>query len=282
MNLPIDVTLLVLFAALMHASWNAIVKSSSAKLLDTVSITFGAGLIGLVTLPLLPLPERAAWWFLFWSVVLHFLYFMALVGAYRWGDLSLAYPLMRGLAPLIVAVVGVFALDEHLTAAMSAGVFLISAGILVPAWWRPVGAPPVLRKGTLIALANAVVIASYTLVDGAGTRLSGNPISYCQWLFFLNAFPILVVALVIHGRGVWRHAVQRWKLGFAGAALTVGAYGIVLWAMTQAPVAAVAALRETSVVFAAVIGTALFKEQLGRLRVGGALLVAAGIVALRF
>lgn len=282
MNLPINVTLLVLFAALMHASWNAIVKASSAKLLDTVSITLGAGLIGLATLPLFPHPERAAWWFLFWSVVLHFLYFMALVGAYRWGDLSLAYPLMRGLAPLIVAVVGVFALDERLTLAMSAGVFLISAGILVPAWRRPAGAPPVSRKGTLIALANAVVIASYTLVDGAGTRLSGNPISYCQWLFFLNAFPILAVALTVHGHAVWRHSMQRWKPGLVGAVFTVGAYGIVLWAMTQAPVAAIAALRETSVVFAAVIGTTLFKEQLGRLRVGGAVLVAMGIVALRF
>jgi len=251
-----------------------------SKLLDTVAITTGAALICAVTLPFVSAPAPAAWPWLWWSVALHVVYFLTLAGAYRWGDLSLAYPLMRGLAPLIVALAGVAALDDRITTGMWLGIGFICAGILLPALSRRAGAP-VSRKGTLFAVGNAFVIAAYTLVDGVGTRLSGNPIGYCQWLFFLSAFPILAVAIIVDRRGAWRHAAERWKPGLIGAAFTVGAYGIVLWAMTQAPVAAVAALRETSVIIAALIGTVFFREPLGRVRIVGAVLVAAGIIVLR-
>ncbi len=277
-SLPIHVTLLVLLAALLHASWNAIVKSSASKLLDTVTLSIAAGLICLLLLPLLPLPGRASWPWLLASVILHVFYFLALAGAYRWGDLSHAYPLMRGTAPLLVALIGVFMLDDHLTSGMWAGIALISIGILVPVFWRP---RAVSARATLIALGNAAIIASYSLVDGFGARASGNAVSYCLWIFFLDAFPITLVALAIHRRRVWEYALQRWKPCTVGGLCTLGSYGIVLWAMTQAPIAAVAALRETSVIFAAVIGSALLKEQMGRLRIAGAVLVACGIAALR-
>jgi drug/metabolite transporter (DMT)-like permease len=278
MTLPLYITLLVLFAALMHAAWNAIVKSSASKLLDTATLSFAAGLICLAMLPWVPLPERASWSWLAASAVLHVFYFLTLAGAYRWSDLSYAYPLMRGTAPLLVALSGIFVLDDHLTAGMWAGIALITVGILAPVLWRPA---TVSSKGTLIALANAVVIACYTLIDGNGTRASGNALSYCVWLFSLDALPIALVALAIHRRRAWDYAIRRWKPCTTGAIFTLGSYGIVLWAMTRAPIAAVAVLRETSVIFAAIIGSTLLQERLGRLRIAGAVVVACGIAALR-
>jgi len=157
---------------------------------------------------------------------------------------------------------------------------LISTGILLPFWLNP-GDKAGLLRGSSFALANAVVIAAYTLVDGYGTRLSAHPLSYCLWLFLLDPLPILAIALARHGNGVWRHFQARWVPCTAGGILTVAAYGIVLWAMTRAPIAAVAALRETAVIFAALIGAVLLREGLGVPRITGAVLVAGGIAALR-
>ena len=185
---------------------------------------------------------------------------------------------MRGTAPLLVALSGIFLLDDQLTARMRAGIALITVGILAPVLWRPAA---VSIKGTLIALGNAVVIACYTLIDGSGTRASGNALSYCVWLFFLGAFPIAIVALAIHRRGLWEYAIRRWKSCTVGALFMLRSYGIVLWTMNRAPIAAVAVLRETSVIFAAIIGSTLLKERLGRLRIAGAVIVACGIAALR-
>lgn len=280
MSLPVDVTLLVLLAALMHASWNAIIKSSASKLLDTVALAIAAGMIGMVALPFLPLPERASWPWLAVSVLLHVCYFTALAGAYRWGDLSHAYPLMRGSAPLLVALSGVLLLDDRLSIGMWTGVLLISAGILLPFLLRR-AAPGVPGTGTLIALGNSVIIASYTLVDGFGTRASGNALSYCLWIFLLDALPIALVALAVHRRGAWEYVRRRWLPGAAGGFLSVASYGIVLWAMTRAPIAAVAALRETSVIFAALIGSVLLRERMGGPRIAGAVVVACGIAALK-
>ncbi len=279
-NLPTDVALLVLLAALLHASWNAIAKSGASKLLDITTMTVAAGILCAAALPFLSPPARAAWPWLAASVLLHVFYFTTLAGAYRWGELSHAYPLMRGVAPLLVALLGSLLLDDALGATMWAGVLLICAGILLPFLLRPeaLGMP---GKGTLFALGNSAIIASYTLVDGQGTRLSASPIAYSLWLFVLNAFPLTALALARHGGGVWRHMRLRWGPGAIGGFLTVASYTIVLWAMTHAPIAAVAALRETSVIFAALIGSVLLKEQMGRSRIAGAIVVACGIAVLR-
>jgi drug/metabolite transporter (DMT)-like permease len=280
LKLPLDVTLLVLLAALMHASWNAIAKSGANKLLDITAMAVAGGAACALALPFLPVPEPEAWPWLAASLLLHFLYFMALAGAYDTADLSHAYPLMRGVAPLFVALFGVVLLDDHLTPAMWAGVALISTGILLPFVLRA-GSEKGLLGSSTFALANAVVIAAYTLVDGLGTRLSAHPLSYCLWLFLLDPLPILAIALARHGGGTWQHMRQRWFACTVGGVLTVAAYGIVLWAMTRAPIAAVAALRETSVIFAALIGSVFLREGFGVPRIVGAVLMACGIAALR-
>lgn len=274
------VTLLLLLAALMHASWNAIAKSGPDKLLDITAMALAGAGFSALALPFLPVPDADAWPWLAASLLLHFLYYIALAGAYRWGDLSQVYPLMRGLAPVLVALLGMVLLDDELTSAIWAGVMLISAGILLPVLLSR-GSVPVSPKGTLFALANVAIIAAYTLVDGMGTRLSAHPLSYCLWLFLLDPLPILAVVLVRHQADAWHYMRRRALPCATGGLRTIVAYGIVLWAMTQAPIAAVAALRETSVIFAAVIGTVFLRERFGAVRIAGAVLVVVGIALLR-
>lgn len=272
------VTAMVLGAALLHASWNAIIKSSRDVMLDTALVAAGAGVLSLPLAALLPAPARESWPHLAASVVIHVGYFATLVAAYRIGDLGHAYPLMRGTAPLLVALFGIVLLDERPGATMWLGILLISAGIL------SIG---LLQRGrarlgaTLWALANAVIIASYTLVDGAGARLSGTPTGYGTWMFWLQGVPFVLLVAVLRRRAALDYAKRNWQRGLGGGLCVISSYGIVLWAMTQAPVAAVAALRETSVIFAALLGAVLLKEPFGRTRVIGACAVALGVMALR-
>ncbi|HKU47021.1 MAG TPA: DMT family transporter [Burkholderiales bacterium] len=277
--MPLEVTLAVLGAALAHATWNAMIKSSRNVLLDMTTVTLAGGIVAAPLLLIAPQPVPAAWPYLAASAVLHIGYYIAVVGAYRAGDLSHGYPIMRGVAPLIVSVCALAWLGEAPTPAIWAGVLLICGGVLslglVGFHWRES------RVSTMWALGNAVIIAAYTLVDAAGIRLSGSPAGYVLWLFVLDALPFPLMVLLVKKREVLRYASQHWLRGVAGGVLSAGAYGVALWAMTRAPVAAVAALRETSVIFAALIGAWLLKEGHIARRVSGAAIVAAGVVALK-
>jgi len=273
------VTALVLGSALLHASWNAIVKSGRDVMLDTALVAAGAGILALPLMAYLPLPAGASWPYLGASATIHIAYFSTLVAAYRLGDLGHAYPLMRGTAPLLVALFGIVLLDEHPSTAIWLGILLISAGILSLGLLQRSRAH---RGATLWALANAAIIASYTLVDGTGARLSGGPASYVAWLFWLQGLLFVSLIVALRRRAVLAHAARNWRRGFGGGLCLISAYGIVLWAMTQAPVAAVAALRETSVIFAALLGSLFLKEAFGRQRLIAACTVALGVAALRY
>ena len=270
----------VLFAALLHAAWNALVKSGPDKPLDMVLVTAGAAVFSLVSLLFLPMPAPPSWGYLMASVLIHLAYFGLVAAAYRSGDLSYAYPLMRGTAPLMTAVAAGLMLAEPLGPGGWTGVALISAGILLLAihQWRR-GRFDAAQTG--FALANAVVICAYTLVDGVGTRLSGNAFSYVGWMLALNAALLVAIAGLQRPQALAAHARRRWHLGLAGGACTWGAYAIALWAMTQAPIAMVAALRETSVIFGTVIAAIVLKERFGPARYLAAALVCSGAVALR-
>ena len=203
---------------------------------------------------------------------------MTLAHAYRTGDLSFAYPLMRGTAPLLATLLGVVFLREWPTPQVALGILLICAGIVGIAF---VGRNPHPRAAALFAFANAAIIAVYTLIDGAGARASGNAASYAAWLTFLEAIPFLFWIRARRGRDAVAYVARGWRRGLVGGAASLGAYAIVLWAMTRAPVAAVAALRETSVVFAALIGALWLKEGFGLPRIAGAASVVAGVAALK-
>jgi len=279
-EISLPVALAVLGAALLHAGWNAFLKSGEDKQLDAIGIAVGSGAVALVAAPFAGLPGSASWPWLAASAVVHIAYFHLLAGAYRWGDLSFTYPVMRGGGPLLVALAGVVAFGEVLPRAETAGVLLISAGILAFATHRA-SDPVAMRKSLAFALANAGVIATYTLIDAQGARVSGAPVAYTMWFFVANGCVMLALGCWQRGRDAPRHLVRRWRLTFVGGAGAVIAYAIALWAMTQAPVALVAALRETSVVFAAALGALFLREPFTARRLTATLVVLAGLVALR-
>jgi drug/metabolite transporter (DMT)-like permease len=274
------VTALVLLAAVMHASWNALIKASRDPALDTALLVGATAVICTPLLPLVPVPASASWPFMLASVLVHQIYFALVAQAYRHGDLSFAYPLMRGLPPVLVACAGSLLLPDATPPALWLGVIAVSIGVLWIGGFRQMLRRTQLRPA-LIAVAAAALIACYTLIDGMGVRRAGTPLGYVLWLTLLAALPYMVRIGLTQKTALVRHAKAHWRRALLAGSLSVGAYAIALWAMTKAPVAAVAALRETSVIFAALIGTAMLKEPFGRHRVTGACIVAGGIAIMK-
>ena len=278
-DITLPVTLAVLGAGFLHALWNAMLKSAGGDAqLDMALIVAGTCVVAAACIPLVPVPDRAAWPYMAASAIVHFGYYVTLAGAYRRGDLSFAYPLMRGVAPLIVTLLGVLFLGERPGPSTLTGIVLISLGILVIAWCAG-------ERHTAAsagwALSNAAIIAMYTLIDGAGARASGTAAGYVTWLCFLEGIPYLGWVAAMRGRSSIDYLRPRWRRGLAGGAASLAAYGIALWAMTRAPVASVAALRETSVLFASALGTWMLRERFGWQRGLGTVVILAGVIALR-
>jgi len=275
MELTLPVTLAVLGAASLHAGWNALLKGSADKQLDTVALSVGSALIGLAIAVWLPAPARESWPWLAASALVHILYFMFLANAYHWGELSYAYPIMRGGGPVIVALAGTAVFGEVLAPAPTLGVALVCAGIVAFAAGK---ADP---RATAFALGNAAVIAAYTLIDAKGARASGSPVAYALWFFIANGVVLYSWAGMRRGAAVPRYLVAHWPRILIGAALTTGSYGVALWAMTRAPVALVAVLRETSVIFGAVIAYFVLNEKFTRRRLAATGAVVLGLVLLK-
>jgi phosphonate utilization associated putative membrane protein len=269
----------VLLGALLHASWNAMVKSSPDKALDTAVIHLMGSLVAIPLVLVTGLPSASSWPYILASVVIHIGYYIALTGAYKHGDLGLTYPLMRGTAPLLVALSATLTVGESLSPLSWAGVFGVSCGVLALGLSRHAMDSP---RAVAFALTNAVIIAIYTVVDALGARQSGNPLQYVAMLFVLDGWPFAAIVLARRGwKTAWPYARQRAPLAFVGASASLGSYGIALWAMTRAPVATVAAIRETSVLFAALLGTWFLKETLTVRRAVGTAAIVAGVMALR-
>ena len=259
------------------------IKGGSDVLLDTATIVACGGLLAVPFLFVVPFPDAASWPYLVGSIVIHLAYYFLMVNAYRSGELSLVYPLMRGVAPLITAVLGIIWLRELPAPISWLGMLMISIGVIALAL-RPAGDAPVLAghgRAVSFALGNAAVIAVYTIIDGTGARLSGNPWAYIVWLFLLDAIPFSIFMLVTRRRAFLAALIERRWHGLIGGALSAGAYAISVWAMTKAPVALVASLRETSVLFATLIGARLLKERLSARRWAGVGAVVIGVVALK-
>ena len=274
----------VLFAALLHASWNALIKSGKDKALDTALIhILGCG-VGVVLVAVFGLPRREAWPWLAASMTIHIGYYITLVGAYRHGELGFSYPIMRGTAPLLVAMLSGQLIGEHLSPAAWIGVAGISGGVLLIGLTRSHVHGGSRRHALGYALANAAIIAAYTLVDGMGVRASGNALQYVSLLFMLDGLPYFTIVMW-QRRAALADSIafmkQRWPVALVGSSASLGAYAIALWAMTKAPVASVAALRETSVLFATLIGVLMLKERFRLQRLLGAGAVVIGVMALR-
>lgn len=278
----------VLCGALLHAGWNALVKSAGDKSLDTALVHLMGALVALPFALLAGLPAQEAWPFIGMSLVVHIGYYIALAGAYQHGELGMTYPIMRGFAPLLVALGSASVIGEAPSAAAWAGILGITAGVALVGLAHP-GEALHHHKALAFAFANAAIIATYTFVDGLGVRTElragGQIWRYVLWLFTLDgiAYPLLVWwRRPPEGRrSALRYARERWPMATVGGAASIGSYAIALWAMTRAPVASVAALRETSVLFAAVLGTVMLKERFGLQRALGTVIIVAGVMALR-
>ncbi len=282
-----SVVLAVLLGAMLHAAWNALVKSSGDKQLDLALVHLLGALVSLPLLVWVGLPPVAAWPFIGMSLLIHVAYYITLNGAYQHGDLGSTYPIMRGSAPLLVAL-GSTALGERLTPAAWLGVGAVTVGVMLVGLARPARSLHH-RRAIGYALANAAVIAAYTIVDGRGVRISAEAgytaASYVVLLFVLDGipYPALVFARrsVAARQAMLAYARRRWPLATLGGLASLGSYWIALWAMTRAPVAAVSALRETSVLFATALSVLVLKERFGMQRACGAVVIVGGVVALR-
>jgi drug/metabolite transporter (DMT)-like permease len=275
------VFLAVLFAALCHAGWNALIKVGLDPLSTTTLIAVGAAVVGLICLPFAGMPAAAAWPWLMVSAVIHVFYFAALIESYRTGDLGQVYPIARGTAPLMTAGASAVFVGEHLSLASWSGIAALAAGVLLLSARGGRDLANIDRRAVGFALLTALTICSYSVVDGIGARASLNPQSYVLWLLIGNAALLAPYALWRDGRDVIPAMQRFWLRGLAGGALTTLSYGIALWAMTLAPIAIVASLRETSVLFGAVIAVVVLKEPLRAARIAAALLIVAGLVVIR-
>ena len=259
------------------------IKGGSDVLLGTASIVASVGVVTLPFLFVVPLPAPESWPYIAGSLATHVAYYFCMVNAYKTGELSLVYPLMRGVAPLITALLGIAWLREMPGLVSGSGMLLISIGVIALALRPSDGAPVLAGHGRAIgfALTNAAVIATYTIIDGTGARLAGNPWAYIAWLFVLDAIPFSIYMLATRRRTFFTALAERRWHGLIGGGLSAGAYAISVWAMTKAPVALVASLRETSVLFATLIGARLLKEHLTPRRWAGVGAVVVGVMALK-
>ena len=270
----------VLFAALLHALWNSLVKGGADKFMFSALTCFWCGGIAVAVALVLPTPAKASMPYIAVSGVIHVVYFLLVGRLYRNADLSVSYPVMRGLAPMMSACGAMLWLGEIPTLATGGGVILLVTGVL---WMARDGlnGNGIDRSSLIAALANSAIIATYTLIDGEGARIAGSAFSYNAWADAISAALYLPLTLYWRGSSFWSALRKDWALpAISGAAAFVG-YAIVIWAMTRAPIAPVAALRETSVVFAAFIGVYFFGEPGRTSRYLAVALILAGIVTLR-
>jgi drug/metabolite transporter (DMT)-like permease len=271
----------VLFAAAAHAGWNAVIKRGLDPLAMTVLISIGAALVSAVFLPVVGLPAAAAWPWCAASVLIHLFYFAALIESYRAGDMGQVYPIARGSAPLMTATATALFIGERLGLAGWCGIVLLVAGVMLLSLRGGRDLARLDCKAVGFALFTAVTICAYSVVDGMGARAAGSANAYSVALFIGIAPVMLVYALVRSGRAVVPAMARHWRLGLAGGTLQLGSYGIAIWAMTVAPIAIVAALRETSVLFGAAIAVVFLKEPLRASRIVAALMIVAGLALIR-
>jgi len=275
-TLSLSVTLAVLAAAVTHATWNAIAHGIKDQTLAFALIGVGGIVVAIPLVIFAAAPRPDCWPYLAASIVIHVFYNLLLMQCYRLGEFGQVYPLARGTSPLVVTILAAIFVHEHLALPQIAGVLVVSGGLatLVVAGRRPS------RAAFLAAIGTGLTIAAYTTVDGVGVRLSHSPIGYIGWLMLLESLGVPMFALIRRRDVLLKQRPRILLSGLAAGALSVLAYGLVLWAQTRGALAPIAALRETSVIFGAIIATLVFREPFGRTRIAATILVAAGILIL--
>jgi drug/metabolite transporter (DMT)-like permease len=279
--IPFDIFLIVLLAAAMHASWNAIIKVKLEPLLAMALIHI---LLAFITLPLIfvvGLPKPESWGWLITSNIIHIAYYFLLSEAYRRADMSQVYPIARGSAPLMTAVVSIGFLGDKVSTLGIMGIIILGLGIFTMSIKSAADAVHMDRKALFLALFTAVTICLYTITDGTGARLSGNSWAYSILLFTTEGLAFGLIVFSMRGKAALKPCYDFIGPGLAGAVLSGTAYSISIWAMTQAPISLVAAVRESSVLFAAIIAVLVLKEPLRLNRIIASILILIGLILIR-
>jgi drug/metabolite transporter (DMT)-like permease len=284
--MPIEIFVALLVAAAFNAGWNAILKVSSDKIGAMASVTFVGSILSVLLLPFVDSPAPESWPLLALAIVSHTFYHFFLPAAYRHGNLGQVYPIARGTAPLLVTIGAIFIVGEVLPPIALLGVLCLTAGVMSLAFEKPAGFTRN-RRAIFYSLATGVCIAANMLIDGMGARAAGSALGFAVWLTIGDGILTFLIAMLWRKSRnkdfkVWRFAVDRPIMCAVSAALQIGAFWIVVWALAYAPFALVSALRETSVLFAALISVFILKEGLGVWRFISAMLVVAGIALTRY
>jgi drug/metabolite transporter (DMT)-like permease len=272
---------LVLFAAACHAGWNALIKFGLEPFTTTALIAVASGVVALPLAFFVAVPALAAWPWLIASVILHIGYYIGLTEAYRAGDMGQVYPIARGSAPLMTAAVSTTVLGERLGLVGWAGLLSLAAGIFVMSFRGGRDLTRLNSRAVGFALFTAVTICAYSIVDGTGARIAGDAHAYTVWLFLLDGVAMLIFGFARRRASFAVDMVRYWKPGLIGGALSLVAYWIAIWAMTVAPIALVAALRETSVLFGAAIAVLVLGEPLRATRIVAAVLIVIGLALMK-
>lgn len=279
--MSITVFIAVLFAAIFHACWNALVKVGNDRFLGISLLTFFSGVVTIPTLFWVGLPDVGAWKWLALSVLFHIGYTLSLSRCYTLADFNQVYPISRGSAPLMTAFLGFFLFHETLPIAGLLGILFIILGIILISRSRKIAEFNLRKDALFFALLTALFTASYTLSDGNGSRVGETPFAYILWLFFLNGVAMYLLAWLRYRQHLKAKIKDYWKPVFWGGIMQLVSYGIVIWAMSHASIVLVAALRETSVLFAMILSVYLLKEQFNRKQLLACLVILAGIVAIK-
>lgn len=273
-----SISAIVLLSAFLHAFWNALLHSGRDRLWTMTIMSMAMGAVAIAAIPFLPIPERASWPYIVTSGFLEVGYNLFLIQAYRYGDLGQAYPIARGSSPVLVAVGAMVLAGELLSPLSATGVLLVSTGVIALAFkGRQLNLP-----STAMALATGCFIAAYTVVDGIGVRLAGNSFAYTAWMVVFWTLPMPVILVAVRGRDAFQAPAREVAKAASGGIVALIAYGTIIWALKFGEMGPIAALRETSVVFAALIGRVFLNEKLTFFSVAACVVIAIGAACLGY
>ena len=277
--MSIFVFIAILGAAFLHASWNALIKNSTDKIKSMLVLTLMHGILGIFIAFFVEFPKLEVWPWLITSAIFHVIYQGCLALAYNSGDLSRVYPIARGTAPILVLLVFYFIIETSMTHTEILGVLLLGFGVIGLAQGSFSN-----RENLILlpfTLGAAIGTAGYTIFDGIGSRISANPLSYISWLFITTVPIFFLFIFIFKGLKIFKIERTTWKVGSVAGIFSFGSYWVAIWAMTQAPIPLVAALRETSILFAVLIGTIIFKDKTNTKKIIAAALILCGIIIVR-
>lgn len=279
--MDLNIILIVLAAAAMHAAWNAVAKTGLDPFISICLIGATGGMVAILLLPFLPTPSAQLWPWIISSAIVHTGYKLFLSQAYKAGDLSQVYPLARGTAPLVVSIVSILFLHETLNNFQIFGILVLVSGIWLMAIRGSATLGKLDRKAALFAIATSLFIATYTIIDGLAGRIAPTVLSFLAYMTAIDGVLVALAYISVRGVSSLPQVIPYWRQGLFGGIISNVAFGLSIWAMKSAPIALVAALRETSIIFAVLIARVVLKEKLTRWRISAALLIAVGIVFMR-